>query len=49
MLSGHPGIDAGMKSPDADLLLPAARLSNIESRLHPYKRFHLHAESLLDA
>ena len=38
-----------VKPPDADFLLAAAGLGNIESRLHPHERFHLHAESLLDA
>lgn len=38
-----------VKPPDADLLLTAAGLGNIESGLHPHERFHLHTESLLDA
>ena len=42
-------LDAGVKSPDADFFLAAAGPGDIKSRLHPHQRFHLHAESLLDA
>ena len=38
-----------VKASDADFFLAAPRLGNVESRLHPHKRFHLHAERLLDA
>ena len=42
-------LSAGMKAAYADFLFAASGPGNIESRLHPHERVHLHAESLLDA
>jgi hypothetical protein len=39
-----------VKAPNtSNFLLAAAGLGDVESRLHPHERFHLHAESLLEA
>jgi hypothetical protein len=47
----NPWVNFGRpaKASDADFFLAAARPRNLESRLHPHERVHLHAESLLYA
>jgi hypothetical protein len=42
-------LGAGMKSPDADFFLPAAGLSDVESRLHPHERFQANTYRALRA